>query len=258
MRPFVTDDARIIERGQLELEMWPELTLQGGSLYPGFHMMGGVSVTEWLEIIVGGGVGWHDGLTVANPVIQPKFLLWRAEEDGIPGLALATGVTLPVGQGEMFDAATGFFGVALLTSRLFNDFLMLHVNGGFTAAAARSSASADGEAFFRARPYWGVGFDAGVVHQDFRLIGEAYAGDPFEALGARYAFQWGGRWLASDTLNLDLTFGAQPQSDAFGERGPFEYWAQIGVRLLFDAFRDTPGDPNGAPGLLSGPATWGR
>jgi hypothetical protein len=256
VRPFVTDDSRIIEKGQLEMETWPELTFRGGRVHPGYHLMGGVSFTEWFELIVGAGMGYEhsEGLTVANPVIQPKFLIWRAEDNGIPGLAVGTGVTLPVGRGEMFDDATGLYVIFMATSRLFDDWLFVHVNAGFTSALVPEDPVSGHPRAFSARPYWGVGFEAGIVHPDARLIVEAYSGDPFEAVGPRYAFQWGGRWLASDHFNMDLTFGAQPVTVA-GHRvpGEWEYWAQIGIRVLFDLWTEGPGDPMGARGMVRAP-----
>lgn len=261
VRPFVTDDARIISAGQLEMETWPELLRSEGRLHVGHHLMGGVSVNEWFELIVGGGVGLDPGpaVTVPNPVIQPKLLVWRAEDDGFPGLSVATGLTLPVGRGSMFDEATGFYVIAPITSRLFRDWLLVHANVGFTSAYAPDGLPTMGEGVFSMRPYWGFGLDVGVGHPDARLIVEAYDGDPFEALGPEYAFQWGGRWLKSDYVNLDLTFGAQPLvQDGVRVNGEWEMWVQVGIRLLFDVFTPDglPGDPMGAHGMFAFPRFW--
>jgi hypothetical protein len=248
VRPFVTDDARIIARGQLETENWLDLSRAHRRWGASFNVMGGVTVNEWSEIIIGGsaifdGPG-HIGL--GNPVIQPKFLLVRAEDDGVPGLALAAGVTLPIGVGPVYETATGMYLIAPVTSRLFDDWLMVHVNLGFTAAvyADRSGSIA---------PYWGVGFDLGVGVQEVRLVGEAYAGDPLEPFGPDVAVQAGVRWLSSDYVNLDLTFGGMPELDAGGTpTGRPVIWGQVGVRLLFDLFttEGRPGDPMGARGLF--------
>jgi len=253
VRPFVTDDARIVSRGQLEVEMWPELVLARGEAHPGYHAMGGVSVTEWFEVIAGGGfgIGPRGELTIANPVVLPKFLIWRAEDNGIPGLALSVGLTLPFGRGRLFDDATGTYAAALLTSRFFDDWLLVHANVGWLGAR-RSGEGGSGNV--STRPYWGGGFDLGVGHPDARLVGEAYAGDPLQPLGAKYAFQWGGRWLASDFVNIDLTFGAQPLvEDDVRISGEWELWSQVGIRLLFDVFTDGPGDPLGAFGAMRAP-----
>ncbi|NLY95792.1 MAG: transporter [Myxococcales bacterium] len=251
VRPFVTDDARIVDEGQLEIEMWPELVFARGGSWFGYNVMGGVGLTPWLEILAGGGAGVdHDGrFTAANPIVQPKLLLVRAQENGVPGLALVAGVTLPWGRGEMHDDATGAFVLAPITSRLFHDWLQVHANVG-VVVARRAEIPVDGRRR-SARPFWGVGADAGLGHEDVRLVLEIYAGDPFHALGPKLAFQGGFRWLASDRVNFDLTAGAQPLvEDERRVAGEWESWVQLGVRLVFDVFTDGPGDPQGGAGMV--------
>jgi hypothetical protein len=248
VRPFVTDDARIIARGQLETENWLDLNRARRRWGASFNVMGGVTVNEWSEIIVGGAAVFHGRheIGIANPVIQPKLLIVRAEDDGVPGLALAGGVLLPVGLGPVYDRVTGMYLVAPVTSRLFDDWLMLHLNVGFTAAVDERGRGS-------IAPYWGVGFDLGVVVPEARIVAEIYAGDPLEPLGPAIAAQAGFRWLRSDYVNLDITFGGMPELDGAGNvTGRLEVWGQIGVRLLFDVFtRDgLPGDPMGARGMI--------
>ena len=104
VRPFVTDDARIIDRGQFETENWLDLHRARRRWHRSFNVMAGLSFSDWGELIAGGAVTL-DGdrqIGIANPVIQPKFLLVRAEDDGVPGLSLAAGVTLPVGIGPVY------------------------------------------------------------------------------------------------------------------------------------------------------------
>jgi hypothetical protein len=248
VRPFVTDDARIIDRGQLETENWLDLHRARRRWHQSFNVMAGVSFNEWAELIAGGGVALDGArqIGVINPVIQPKFLVMRAEDDGVPGISIATGVTLPVGIGPVYDNVWGMYLIAPITSRLFDDWLMVHVNLGARAAIYEDrSTSID--------PYWGVGFDLGVGVQEARIVGEAFAGDPLEPLGPRVAAQGGFRWLKSDYVNFDLTFGGQPELDDFGNRtGRAEIWGQLGVRLLFDIFTrgGRPGDPMGARGMF--------
>lgn len=254
VRPFVTDDARIIDKGQVEVESWVELVRANRRLYPGLHSMAGVSFTHWFELIVGAGLGLdgENRVTIANPVIQPKFLVFRAQENGIPGLAFGVGATLPWGRGDLFEEATGLYTIGMVTSRLFEDWLLLHVNFGFTSALIPPAGGHGRE--YRAFPYWGFGFDVGIGHPDARLIGEAYAGDPLEPLGPRHSYQWGARWIASDYVNLDLTFGAQPDEGVEREgRQAWQWWGQIGLRLLFDVFTDGRGDPMGARGMVRPP-----
>jgi hypothetical protein len=254
VRPFVTDDARIVDEGQLELEMWPELAFTRGEPWFGYNLVAGVSLTPWLELIAGGGVGVEHGarFTASNPVVQPKLLFVRAQENGVPGVALVAGVTLPLGRGVMYDDATGVFVVAPITSRLFHDWLHVHVNLG--ASIARRAEPPLDRRRTTARTFWGVGADAGLGRRDVRMILEAYAGDPFHALGPKVAMQGGFRWLHGDLLNLDLTFGAQPLVEYEARvAGEWEYWIQVGARLLFDAFTGGPGNPMGGAGMVAVP-----
>lgn len=250
VRPFVTDDARIVDYGQVETESWLEYSRHSGGYVTAFNVMAGVTVADWLEIIAGSGVGLADGreLTFANPVIQPKMLLFAATEDGRPGLALAGGVSLRAGRGELFDDATGFYLFAPVSVRLFEDFLFVHGNLGFRGGFG------GGEDLVR--PYWGFGVEFGPLRPAIpRVVMEVYAGDPFDAFGPDIAGQAGLRWLITDYVNCDLTFGAQPELDAARRStGHLEYWGQVGLRLLFDVFTrgGRPGDPQGARGLFLG------
>jgi hypothetical protein len=256
VRPFVTDDARISAYGQLEAEAWIELVRSGRTFTPGYNVLGGVSPTEWLQIIAGGGVSIDPGaeLGVPNPVIQPKLLIWRAEDNGIPGLSVAMGVTLPVGRGEAFEKATGLYLIAPVTSRLFDDWLLLHANLGVRAAYLPADAEVAIETGWSARPYWGIGADVGLFHPDLRGVVEAYAGDPLHAIGPTLAFQWGARWMVSDHVNMDLTFGAEPTvHEGVRVEGGWNTWGQLGARLLFDVFTNGPGDPDGALGMVPAP-----
>lgn len=247
VRPFVTDDARIIDRGQLETENWLDFKRARG-WGASFNVMAGLTINDWSELIVGGSTIF-DGprqIGLGNPVIQPKILLLRAEDDGVPGVALAAGVTLPVGVGPVYEPVTGMYLVAPITSRLFDDWLMLHLNVGFKVAVPEHQRAT-------ITPYWGAGIDLGVGTKQARIIAEAYAGDPLEPLGADIAVQAGIRWLPSDYLNLDLTFGGTPELGHGGHAtGRLELWGQVGVRLLFDVFtrNGRAGEPTGAAGAI--------
>jgi hypothetical protein len=251
VRPFVTDDARIIDRGQLEVESWLELSRYQGSLVPALNVIAGVSFTDWLEVLAGGGMGMDPGpsLTVANPVIQSKLLLMRTGPGWLPGVALAGGVTLPTGRGSLYDDATGLFLIAPLTLQPWGDELFIHVNVGMTGTRHEGRLSA--------RPFWGLGVDVSV-HPRARVIGEVYSGDPFEALGPEVAAQAGVRWHVREGVDIDITFGAAPGQDELRQpTGRVDLWAQLGLRMVFDTFRRTPGDMGGAPGLFPRPSRRG-
>ena len=264
VRPFVTDDARIADYGQLETESWLEVTHAEGAYgdAPGFNTMIGVTPLDWLEIIAGTGVARssNDKWAIANPVIQGKLLFTKAEADGTPGYAFASGATFDVGQTTLAAGATvdensnpnyklgdNYYAIGLMTYRLLDDSMQVHTNFGLRAEHQSGIG-------LRLRPYWGVGLDMEVIREDIHAIAEAYAGDPLEYNSPLYAGQFGARWIYSDYVNVDLTFGAQPTMNTYRQAtSAVEVWGQIGLRLLFDVFTHDgrPGDADGAMGLFA-------
>lgn len=247
VRPFVTDDARIVSKGQIEMEAWPELNVVGDEHTYGLHGMFGYSFNEWFELIVGTGVGYDRRPrehTVANPIISPKILFTSAEVNSwMPGLAMDIGVNFNVGRGSLYDNAISRYWFMIATWRAFDDWLNIHVNLGERATRI--------EQVSRSQEYWGVGLDIGVVRREYRLIAEAYSGDPFEAIAPDIAFQWGGRWLKSDYVNFDITMGTQREPIGFAQAGPDrEYWIQFGIRLLFDTAAVENPSADGARGMF--------
>ncbi|MCX7808095.1 MAG: hypothetical protein N2515_05770, partial [Deltaproteobacteria bacterium] len=259
VRPFVTDDARIVDTGQLEFESWPDLAISQGAFDYAYYLMFGVTPIDWLEIITGGGVGRSSDpssgrIAIPNPVLQFKLLFWKAEENGVPGLAFDLGFMMPFGAGSMFDPAFGWYAYFVMTTRLWKDWVMIHWNGGARGSVLIEEREGVGSpGHLLVRPFWGLGVDMGFFDVDVRLILEAFGGDPFDLLGPDYSFQWGFRWLATDHLNLDLTFGAQPTFEDRRQVGQeWDAWVQTGVRITVDAFvpGGRKGDPTGARGIV--------
>jgi len=251
VRPFVTDDARIIDYGQLELESWLETTRADGrySPAPGLNFIGGITVNDWLQFLAGSGVGLdsNGSSTVSNPVLMGKVLLKAAELNGAPGYAISAGTTFNSGRGEgLYDDGRVTSLVGMTTYRLLDDALNVHLNIGARTDSPRDQKS-------KTRVFWGVGFDAETFHEDMRVIGEVFAGDPLELNAPKIAMQTGVRWMFSDYTQLDVTFGAQPEIEGRSRRnGEYEKTLQIGFRFLFDAFTrgGKAGNPEGARGLF--------
>jgi hypothetical protein len=170
----------------------------------------------------------------------------RAEKDGRPGFAMGAGTTFDTGRGDLHDPGMSSYLIGMTTWRRFDDWLQIHVNYGPRMDKARGGS-------IRIRPYWGIGFDIGTFSKDIRFIIESFAGDPLIFESPKYAGQFGFRWLVSNYVNLDLTFGLEPELDEHRRTtGSIETTAQLGIRLLFDAY--TPGgirgDPMGAQGMF--------
>jgi hypothetical protein len=249
VRPFVTDDARIIDYGQIEIENWIETTHALGEWAPapGFNVIGGIGLTDWLEVLAGSGVGRdpEHKLTIGNPVLMSKFLLKPAVVNGHPGYAISAGSVFDSGRGSMYGKGTVYNLIGMTTYRLYEDRINLHINLG-----VRTDKERDGRR--NTRPVWGVGASLEVLPQ-LQVIGEVYAGDPLVLNAPKYAVQSGLRWLYSDYLQVDLTLGTEPKLDARQrETGTFERSGQIGIRFLFDVFtrHGRPGNPEGARGLF--------
>lgn len=263
VRPFVTDDARIADYGQVEIESWMEVTHAEGGFgdAPGLNTMLGITPSDWLEIIGGTGLARasNNKWAIANPVIQTKVLFTQAEADGAPGLAFASGATFDAGQTTLAAGASidesinpkyqlgdNYYAIGLMTYRLLDDTVQVHTNLGLRAEHQSGIG-------LRLRPYWGIGVDAELIRKDIHAIAEAYAGDPLEYNAPLYAGQFGARWIYSDDVNVDLTFGAQPTMNTYRQAtSAVEVWGQVGLRLLFDAFTHDgkPGSADGAIGLL--------
>lgn len=263
VRPFVTDDARIADYGQIETESWMEFNHAEGEFgdSPGVNTMLGITPLDWLEIIAGTGIARssNNKWAIANPVIQTKVLFTQAEADSSPGYAFASGATFDAGQTTLAAGATtdesinpkyklgdNYYAIGLMTHRLLEDTVQLHTNFGLRAEHQSGIG-------LRLRPYWGVGLDAEILRKDIHAIAEAYAGDPLEYNAPKYAGQFGARWIYSDYVNIDLTFGAQPTMNTYRQAtSSVEVWGQVGLRLLFDVFTHDgkPGSPDGAIGLF--------
>lgn len=247
IRPFVTDDARIADQGQLELEIIPDLIFPRGerALFEQ-SLIASFGILPSFELGVGGAIGTNhgDGAAVGNPELRAKLLFIRADPSGIPGVALVLAAALPYGRGVLYSPGTALNLIAPLTSHLFGGALLIHLNVGLIVGIPREELS-------RAiHPYAGLGVDVSLGLEGLRFVGEIYSGEPFAPWSSRVATQAGGRYEFNERFNLDLVFGASPSEAGKRFRDGSDLWVQLGVRLLFDAFRKTPGDPDGGAGLF--------
>ncbi len=250
VRPFVTDDARIIDHGQIEMESWFETGRSHGEWdpAPGFNVIVGSSFNEWLEVLAGSGVGNdpNGGSSVVNPMLMSKILLRKAEVDGQAGFAFSAGTTFNRGHGSMHDDGRVSSVLGMSTLRLKDDDINIHINLGWRTDNERGFEK-------RTRAYWGLGTDIQTPNQKIRFVGEVFAGDPLILNAPKIAMQTGLRWMQSDYMQMDVTFGVEPNVDRNLRRtGGYEFSAQLGIRMLFDAFTPggRPGRHDGASGIF--------
>ncbi len=221
IRPFITDDARVVGKGHLQLESYwrrDRVSLQQ-------WILPAIGPTDWLELTVGGvhginGLGLRSDKRYAlgGPVAQGKFLLREAIPNKPPGFALAAGALPPLGTGG-YEAPgwSAFSYLAMTQAFIKEDDLLFHANVGVSAISAPG--------FAPAKLTWGLGMQAETVY-NFHLIGEIFSGDPYSA-GAGAAYQVGFRIIFNDHLQLDGTYGA-----GFGGDTPLAPFFSSGVRIV--------------------------
>lgn len=220
IRPFITDDARVVGDRLAQLETW----VVGNRSEIVHNALGAIGPTDWLEITTGFSHGGNydnagSGYSITGPIFQLKALAHEAKPDAWPGVAFAVGVLPPFGHGSLTPENTGAFGYTALTQSLFNDDLLLHANIGIAAS--------DEKADWALTTTAGFGFQAHAIDRLY-AVAEVYYGDPYDPLMAAAASQAGFRYILNDNIQFDGTLGSTIS-------GPSEQWWTLGIRIVSDA-----------------------
>jgi hypothetical protein len=227
IRPFVTDDARVVGDRLAQLETWALLDPHALEHYA----LAALGPTEWLELTLGlvhGGVfrGDDRGYSLSGPIMQGKVLFTPAVDGGLPGIALAAGALPPWGFGALVPAGWGAFAYLAVTQSLWEEALLLHANLGVAIGDDRDAGALD------VLPTAGFGFQAKVVG-GMHAVAEIYYGDPYDPAFAHPATQVGFRYIFNDDVQIDGTFGVTlirvDQPDGARAHG---YWGTLGLRLV--------------------------
>ena len=247
VRPFVTDDARIVYKGQLETESYTGMTMvKGDKPAVEARSLQGVAITDRFELIAGGfGFTYQDNQ--ARPLdmlIQPKYVLHRSF-GAIPSISVAAASLFPLsGNRQHWDGyamahVSWFLFTPETSTDPYDNDLAIHLNLGMKS---RYDA---GPATYRSKLYWAAGFEVVTpVTREVRFLGEVFSGDPFSFEQEFPAFQTGFRWYKSPTVQMDVVFrglrngSLETQAPTGAEFSPgWNYTAQAGLRVLFDVFR---------------------
>ena len=247
VRPFVTDDARIVYKGQLETETYAGVTMVNGDK-PATEVraLQGMAFTERFELIAGGfGFTYQDHH--ARPLdllIQPKYVL-HSSLGAIPSLSVAAATLFPLsGNRQHWDGyAMAHLSWFLFTPEAspdpYDNNLAFHLNLG---VKSRYDA---GPNTFQNKLYWAAGFEVITpLTREVRFLGEVFNGDPFSYEEKFPAFQTGFRWYKSPMVQMDFVFrglrngSLETQAPTGAEFAPgWNYTIQAGLRVLFDVFR---------------------
>ncbi len=247
VRPFVTDDARIVYKGQLGTETYGGTTVVKGES-PAYEMrtLEGLGITDRFELTAGGfGFTYQDHqVRPLDLLIQPKYVL-HSSLGAIPSLSVAAAMMYPLsGNRQHWDGyAMMHVSWFLFTPNAdidpYDNNLAIHLNFG---TKNRYDA---GPATFQSKFYWAAGFEVITFTREVRLLGEVFNGDPFGFEEKFPAFQTGFRWYKAANTQLDLVVrGVRNTTEdvrvAAGGGGLSEEWnytIQVGYRYLIDLFR---------------------
>ncbi len=218
VRPFVTDDARVLDEHTMQVEtsvrydkdVFTNLTLvalnpKGKAEFTMGFVNGFPLDTES-----------NRSYSVTGPLMQLKYLLREGKPNSFPGLVFAVGASPPWGRGDFRpERWSEFFYLAATESLFDNDRVLIHANVGISTTNPATV------------PTWGIG-------TQFRILGglngvfEVFYNDPYAGKTGG-AFQAGFRYIISDNVQLDITTG----SGLFGSQ-QINTFVGMGLRMVSD------------------------
>jgi hypothetical protein len=218
VRPFVTDDARVVGYHVAQLE---------SSVKADRNVVANLNLfafgpTEKLELTA----AWVDGFqhgrgesrvfSLQGPLVQAKYLFFGAKPNATPGLAAAAGGFPPWGS-QTFkpDSSREFFYIAMTESLGDADRVLFHGNLGFSTSGGYTVAT------------WGLATQV-RVRGGWNAIFEVFKNDPY-AGDVGGAFQTGFRYIFNDNLQLDVTGG----TGLWGTPHLSAYYG-MGIRIVSD------------------------
>ncbi|GIV26994.1 MAG: hypothetical protein KatS3mg027_0808 [Bacteroidia bacterium] len=224
VRPFITDDARVVGERLAQLETWVRFDKEAGQHW----ILGAYGPNKKLELTAGGVYGYqvdHNSkktFSYALPLLQAKILFKEYKPNKAPGFGMVMGTFLPVGQGSFKPAGYGTFGY-LTVSQCFGEgekFLFhgnlggnyLHVDGSNNLITT-----------------WGLGTQI-KAYKGMHLVGEIFSGDPYIP-GTGTSWQAGYRYFFSDLVQIDMTVGNGIAGDVI-----MPFWYTAGIRIVTEKF----------------------
>lgn len=219
-RPFITDDARTVEKGKPQLETWLSVDRNGLEHW----VAPALGVADVVDVTIGFVHGISRGPTrysIAGPFAQLKVALYEGKANRVPGFAIAGGIFPPIGIGALMPPMLhGFAYVALSQTLGTNERVRIHANLGVTV---EHRPRADHPA-----PLVGVGAQV-RVWRGLQAIGEVVHGDAYDGdVGG--VFQVGMRYVFSEGVELDATLG----QGLWGAQAR-PVFATVGIRLVGNA-----------------------
>ena len=117
VRPFITDDARVVGYRLGQWESWLRFDQHSGQYW---HMLA-YGPNDRLELTLGGVFGYqHEAdqkraLSYALPLIQAKYLIRAYQPNKAPGIGIVAGTFVPGGRGAFVPEGYGAFGFLMIS-----------------------------------------------------------------------------------------------------------------------------------------------
>jgi len=227
VRPFITDDARVVGKHQAQLETWvryDKTSFQHWAV-PAIGPIAPLEVT--IGAVHGVAIVPNQKYSLAAPLLQSKLLLHPAESNGLPGVALIGGTFLPFGFGGFESPPSGFL-YAAVTQVFGDDALLLHGNLGVAGAQVEEPSSdtpLEREKHARVRFTWGIATQV-RLYGAANLAAEIFSGDPYAEV-AGGAAQGGFRFTLSQNVQIDIAGG----KGIYGAQ-QMDPWISTGLRFV--------------------------
>jgi len=221
VRPFITDDARVVGGGLTQIESWTRFNDEAGELW----VMAGFGPMPELEVSIGGVSGIVNDnsgrrLSYSLPLLQAKYLFRPYGPGDWPGFAVVAGTFLPWGHGDLVPPGYGTFLFGMI-SQCFgeNEDVLVHVNIGANILNDQGTKQTE---FLRT---WGLGTQVRTLG-GFHVVAEVFSGDPYVP-GSGTSWQAGFRHFFSDDLQIDGTIGKGIEGSP-----ALPLWLSAGVRIV--------------------------
>lgn len=224
VRPFITDDARVVGERLAQLETWVRIDNEAGQHW----IMGAYGPNKRMELTIGGVYGYQNDhssektFSYALPLMQVKYLFKEYKPNKAPGVGIVIGTFLPVGKGLFKPAGYGTFSYLTVSQSIGKgDKFLLHGNlgGNYLHIDGANSLIAT----------WGFGSQI-IVYKGLNVVGEVFSGDPYVP-GRGTAYQVGYRYFFSDLVQMDMTVG-----EGFGGQNKMPFWFSAGIRIVTERF----------------------
>ncbi|MCX8080248.1 MAG: hypothetical protein N3F09_03315 [Bacteroidia bacterium] len=228
VRPFITDDARVVGDKLFQIESWVRFDKESGQHW----ILGAYGPNANLELTFGGVHGYavineedenhhvhKRKFSYAFPLLQVKVLFKEYFPGDYPGVGAVFGTFLPVGLGAFRPPGYGSFGYLTISQCIGEgEKVLIHGNVGGNYLHDNGM-----EQFINT---WGFGSQI-KVYKGMHAVMELFSGDPYIP-GTGTAYQLGFRYFFNNDLQIDGTIG-----QGIGGRIKMPFWASAGVRIVF-------------------------